>query len=132
MVKLDKAAGSATCEDETSQTLTTLPIEVTTSFQSLLNNSVDEEVLPETTKALQDSVTQPYPWRTGQKKQKRRRRPRIVFESAQSEIEALSDTCALPPGAQAKLQPRENCQAAQIIKNDLAPRAIILYGVPQP
>ncbi len=39
--------------------------------------------------------------------------------------------CAPPSEAQAKLQPWENCQAAHTIKDDLEPRSIILYGVPQ-
>ncbi len=100
------------------------------SFKSLLNISADEEVLPEATETLQGPATHPNPWRTRQKKKERCRCPPIVFQSAESEIEAHSDICAPPFGARAKLQPRENCQAAHTIKDDLEPRSIILYGVP--
>ncbi len=66
------------------------------SFKSLLNISADEEVLPEATEMLQDPATHPNPWRTRQEKKKTCRCP------AESEIEAHSDTCAPPSGAQAK------------------------------
>ncbi len=71
-------------EVDTSQTPATFPIEETPSFESLLNISSDEEVLPEATEPLLDPATQPDPWRP------------IVFESTESEIEALSETCAPP------------------------------------
>ncbi len=45
VAKLEEVANSATCEADTSQTSTSFPIEETTSFQSLLNISADEEVL---------------------------------------------------------------------------------------
>ncbi len=118
VVKLEEAADSALCEADTSKTSTTSPIEETTSFESVLNISAAEEVLPEATETLQGCATQPNPWRTRQKKKKRCRRPPIVFESAESEIEALSDTCSPLSGAQTKLQPCENCP---FYKNDLEP-----------
>ncbi len=33
--------------------------------------------------------------------------------------------------AQAKVQPRENCQAVHTVSDDLEPQLVILYGVPQ-
>ncbi len=80
------------------------------------------------------------PWRTRQKKKKRCRRPQIIFESAESEIEALSDAYAPPSGAQAKSQysqPNEypkftavpHPQGASNPMFDFDRRAIIVYGI---
>ncbi len=87
--------------------------------------------MQEATETLQGPATQPNPWRTRQKKKKRSRCPPICFESAESEAEALSNTCVPLSRAQAKLQPCENCQTEHTITDDLKPRPIILYGVPQ-
>ncbi len=113
VVKLDEAADSAICEVDTSQTSTIFPIEEATSFESLLNISADEEVLPKASETLQYPATPPNPWRTRQKKKKRSRRPPIAFKSDESEIEALFDTCAPPPGqitAERKLSGSPYCK----------------------
>ncbi len=88
---VDEAADSATCEPDTLQTSTTFPIEVTTSFKSLLNISADEEVLPGATETLR---TLPRCLTAGNLdgKKKTSMRPPIAFESPEPENEALSDT----------------------------------------
>ncbi len=123
MAKLE-VANSATCAADTSQTSTSIPIEETTSFDSLLNISADEEVLPEATETLLDPAPHPYPWRARQRKTKRCRRPQIAFKSAESEIEPLSDACAPPSGSQGKYQEASNPML------DIDRRAIMVYGIP--
>ncbi len=109
MAKLEEVANSATCEADTSHTSTSFPIEETTSFESVLNMlageevlPAEEEVLPDSTEMPLDTATCPYPWRSRQMKKKRRRRPQIAFESAESEIDALPDACVPPSGAQSQ------------------------------
>ncbi len=103
-MKLEEVANSATCVADTSQTSTSFSIEETTSFDSLLNISADEEVLSEATKTLLDPAPHPNAWRARQKKKQRRLRPQISIESAESEIEVPSGACVPPSGAQAKSQ----------------------------
>ncbi len=55
---------------------------------------------------------------------KRRWRPQIAFEWAESEIDALSDACVPPSGAQAK------SQEASTPMLDFDRRAIMVYGIP--
>ncbi len=71
-----------------------------------------------------DPVPCPNPWRARHKKKKRRRPPQIAFESAESEIEALSDACVPPSGAQAKPQEVSTSML------DFDRRAIMVYGIP--
>ncbi len=111
VAKLEEIANSATCVADTSHTPTSFPIDETTSFESLLNVSVgdeewpaDEEVLPDATEMPLNPATCSYQWRSRQKKKKRRRCPQIAFESAESEINGLSDVCVPPSGARAKSQ----------------------------
>ncbi len=111
VAKLEEVENSATCVDDTSHTSDTSPIDETTSFESLLNISADyevlsadEEVLPDATEMPLNLATCPNPWRSRQTKKERRRRPQIAFESAESEIDGLSDACVPQPGAQAKSQ----------------------------
>ncbi len=92
VVKLDEAADSALCEADTTKASNTSPIEETTSLESLINISAYKEVLPEAIETLQGPAIQPYAWRTRQKKKKGCRRPPIVFESAEFEIETHSGT----------------------------------------
>ncbi len=47
VAKLVEVVNSATCVADTSHTSTSFPIDEATSFESLLNISADEEVLPE-------------------------------------------------------------------------------------
>ncbi len=61
VVKLGGAADSAIGEVDTSQTSATFPIEEATSFESLLNISADEEVLPKASEAHQYPATPPNP-----------------------------------------------------------------------
>ncbi len=85
-----------------------------------------QKVLQEATETLLSPTRQPNIWRTRQKKKKRCRHPQIVFESAESEIKALSDTCTPQSRAQANLQPRENCQALHTVNDGLEPQSIIM------
>ncbi len=117
---MEEVANLATCVVDTSHTPTSFPIEETTSFESLLNISADEDVLPADGEVLPvdtemplDPATCPYPWR-----------PQIAFESAESEIDALSDACVQPPGAQA------NSQEASTPMLYFDRRAIMVYGIP--
>ncbi len=71
---------------------TTFAIEETTYFESLLNISVDEEILPGASETLHNTATQPNPC------------PPIIFEFAESEIEALYDLCAAPR----RMEPKSN------------------------
>ncbi len=66
--EVGKASDPATCEADTSQTPTSLPFEETSSWDSVLNITTDEEILPEATEKLQNPVTPLNPWRTKQKK----------------------------------------------------------------
>ncbi len=93
------------------------------SFKPLLNISADEEVL-ESTETFLKPAPRPYPWRTREKKEKRLRRPQIAFESADSEIEAISDACGPPSKAQAKSQEASNHMV------DFDRRVIMVYGIP--
>ncbi len=111
VANLEEVANSATCVADTSHTPTSFPIDETTSFESLLNVSAgdeewpaDEKVLPDATEMPLNPATCSNQWRSRQTKKKRRRRPQIAFESAESEINGQSDVCVPPCGAQAKSQ----------------------------
>ncbi len=82
-------------------------------------------MLPEATETLIDPAPRPYLWRAQQEKD-RRRRPRIAFESAESEIEALFDACAPPSEAQVESQEPSHHTM------DFDRRAILPYGFPLP
>ncbi len=82
VAKLEEVTNSATGVADISHTPTSFRIDETTSFESLLNISaddevlpVDEEVLPNATEMPSDPATCPNPWRSRQKKRKRRRHP---------------------------------------------------------
>ncbi len=129
MAKLEEVANSATGVADTSRTPTSFPIDESTSFESLLNISADdevlpanEEVLPRATEMPLDRATCPYPWRSRQKKKKRHRRPQIAFESAESKIDGLP--CVPPTGAQAKSQE----SSTPMLHFDHL--AIMVYGIP--
>ncbi len=131
MAKLEEVANSATGVADISHTPTSFLVHETTSFESLLNISaddevlpVDEDVLPDATETPSEPATCPNPWRSRQKKKKRRRRPQLSFESAESEIDGLSDACVPPSGAQAK------SQEASTPMLDFDHRAIMVYGIP--
>ncbi len=59
VAKLEGVANSATCVADISHTSTSFPIEETTSFESLLNISADEEVLPADEEVLPDATEMP-------------------------------------------------------------------------
>ncbi len=59
VAKLEEVGNSATCVADTSQISNSFHIEETTSFESLVNISADEEVLPEATEALLDGRPSP-------------------------------------------------------------------------
>ncbi len=112
---LGEVANSATCVADTSHTSSSFPIEETTSFESLLNISADEEVVPADEEVLPDATEMLLDPATC---------PQIAFESAESEMDALSDACFPPSGAQAK------SQEASTHMLDFDHRAIMVYGIP--
>ncbi len=116
MAKLEEVANSATCVADTSQTSNSFLIKETASFEPLLNISADEEV-PESTETFLEPAPRPNPWRAREKKKKTLRRPQIAFTSADSEIEAISDACGPPSGAQAKSQEASNPVCTLIVES---------------
>ncbi len=89
----------------------------------MLNISADEEVA-ESTETFLEPAPRPNPWQPREKKKKRLRRPQIAFELADSEIEAISDACGPPSGAQVKSQEASNPMVV------FDRRVIMVYGIP--
>ncbi len=59
VAKLEEVANSATCVADTLHAPTSFSIEETTSFESLLNISADDEVLPADEEVLPDATEMP-------------------------------------------------------------------------